>query len=336
MAGSAEHLSSDLHAGVFAASENRSVPRSGRAGSRVLRWSWSCLLVSEGTEPLWLIVALHIAGLFWIGMLCHTELARARPAVHHLTKFYLCIAIGGALGGFFNAIIAPALFNDVWEYPIALVLACLVRQRRSLAAGDAKLTRLDWLLPIGLACATLIAITLVERSGMPAGPASAAMIFGVPVIVCYTFLARPVRFALGVAALLIAATFYHGAHGASQKRVRSFFGVHRITLDRENRYRLLVHGNTEHGRQSLDARRKSEPLAYYHRSGPVGDIFRALRSSRRRRALPLLASARARSRPMLVAANAGRFTKSTVRSCASRVIRAASAISPMRWSAARN
>ncbi|MBF0097641.1 MAG: fused MFS/spermidine synthase [Magnetococcales bacterium] len=63
-------------------------------------------------------------------MSCHGELARLRPAPEHLTLFYLLIALGGALGGLTAAVLAPTLFNDAYELPIAVVfctfLAALV------------------------------------------------------------------------------------------------------------------------------------------------------------------------------------------------------------------
>jgi spermidine synthase len=40
----------------------------------------------------------------------------------------------------------------------------------------------------------------------------------------------------------------------------------------------LVHGNTFHGRQSLAHR--EEPLAYYHRTGPMGQVFAAFAGAR--------------------------------------------------------
>lgn len=57
---------------------------------------------------------------------------------------------------------------------------------------------------------------------------------------------------------------------------RSFFGVYRIKPDEEKRYHFLFHGTTIHGIQSLDPGRRHEPLSYFHRSGPIGQVFSAL------------------------------------------------------------
>jgi hypothetical protein len=86
--------------------------------------------------------ALNLATLFVVSMACHGELARDRPPVEHLTGFYLCLSAGGVLGGICNALIAPAVFNSVAEYPLALVLACLLRPSAR-GGGDNGLGLID-------------------------------------------------------------------------------------------------------------------------------------------------------------------------------------------------
>ncbi len=68
-------------------------------------------------------LVLHFGALFCMCMLCHGELVRSRPAPVHLTEFYLLSAAGGALGGVFVSLLAPALFSTFLEWTIALLLA---------------------------------------------------------------------------------------------------------------------------------------------------------------------------------------------------------------------
>lgn len=65
---------------------------------------------------------LHFAALFSICMLCHGELVRSRPSPARLTEFYLLISAGGALGGVFVSLVAPAMFSTFFEWTIALLL----------------------------------------------------------------------------------------------------------------------------------------------------------------------------------------------------------------------
>ena len=71
-------------------------------------------------------IAVHLIALFVVAMVCHGELARSRPATKYLTGYYLIMSLGGVLGGLFNALVAPLVFNSLLEYPLALVMACML------------------------------------------------------------------------------------------------------------------------------------------------------------------------------------------------------------------
>ena len=160
-----------------------------------------------------------------------------------------------------------------------LVLACVLRpaptqRTRRPPSPNARL--LDWALPAGLAAVTAGLVLGVQKMGVEPGPLSIALMFAAPLLICYLFLFRPLRFGLGVAALLLAGGLYHGEYGGTELRMRSFFAVHRVTVDPTGHFRQLVHGDTVHGRQSLRPGEEHEPLTYYHRSGPIGQVFAAL------------------------------------------------------------
>lgn len=70
-----------------------------------------------------------LVGFFFSALICHQALARARPDVRHLTEFYLFVSLGGVAGGALTAFAAPLIFNNVYEYPLALAAACLFRPR---------------------------------------------------------------------------------------------------------------------------------------------------------------------------------------------------------------
>ena len=83
------------------------------------------LLIIQATRPVALVYPLHLVTFFLAAMLCHGELHRSRPPAEDLTRFYVWIAAGGAIGGLFNALVAPLLFTRVLEYPLALLLLAL-------------------------------------------------------------------------------------------------------------------------------------------------------------------------------------------------------------------
>ncbi|MCE9563528.1 MAG: fused MFS/spermidine synthase [Planctomycetes bacterium] len=82
-------------------------------------------------------IILHILTFFAAALMCHYELARDRPAPQYLTGFFLLMSLGGVLGGTFNALVAPLIFPHPYEYPIALIIACLMVPKLLEADKDA-------------------------------------------------------------------------------------------------------------------------------------------------------------------------------------------------------
>ena len=72
---------------------------------------------------------------------------------------------------------------------------------------------------------------------------------------------------------MLGSSLHSGQQGYKLHAERNFFGVSRVTLDPTRRFHRIVHGNTLHGQQFIERERRCEPLAYYHRTGPVGSIL---------------------------------------------------------------
>jgi hypothetical protein len=229
--------------------------------------------LSGATEPAWFLVPLHLVFFFMAAMICHGRLAEDRPPAAHLVEYYFWIGLGGMAGGFFNAIVAPAVFNTVVEYPAAIVLACFMLGHPGVRNRPQAL-RLDAGLPVGILLLTIVLSLAIPRSSM-SHIEQLAMILGIPIMAAYIFRDRPVRLGLCVAAIMLGSTFYPAAGGQALEVERNFFGVLRVTRDLSGNLHLLYHGNTVHGKQFTDAPRRCEPLAYYHRNGPLGDILQA-------------------------------------------------------------
>src|SRR6202034_544217 len=76
---------------------------------------------SDGNPNIACAIPTFIAALFIGCMVCNGELVRLRPDPRYLTSFYMMIALGGALGGVFVAIIAPRVFHTYLELPLSMV-----------------------------------------------------------------------------------------------------------------------------------------------------------------------------------------------------------------------
>jgi hypothetical protein len=225
----------------------------------------------------WQSILLHLAMFFVAAMACHGQLAQDRPDTRYLTEYYLWISIGGVLGGVFNAIVAPMVFATVAEYPLAMVGACLLQR----PAGSAVARRVDrWLdlgWPLGLGVLEIGLLLALRTTAWNGTWAGLAMVFAVTVAACLFVRKRPIRFGLGYAVALLAFAMYARLGEGSLLRVeRNFYGVKRVVSRSNGDVHILYHGTTLHGIQQTDPAHAREPLAYYHRNGPVGDVFSAL------------------------------------------------------------
>ena len=221
-----------------------------------------------------LALFLNLASFFAIAMVCHGEVAKARPPTYRLTEFYFCISLGGVLGGLFNALLAPILFTNVWEFPLVFVLACL------LMPGDRSYQKVplacDLLFPMALFAFLIAKQTVPVPDWQPAFLAVALVaVNAIPAILLMSFRKRPLRFALGIAAVFAVPVVATSA-AKTIATYRSFFGVYRVSSSEDGRARLLWHGTTVHGAESLIPGEETMPTGYYSREGPFGRFFAAL------------------------------------------------------------
>jgi hypothetical protein len=277
--------------------------------------------------PITASIGLHLLTFFLIALYCHGELARTRPATRYLTQFYLLIALGGVLGGLFNAL-APLLFNSVVEYNVALVLACVLLPQADsgtkvwlarffpdkLAKAVGVLTDVALAAALGLVAFFLLRCFLTTpdektwRASLRDDITPAVvwikehwrfdlfrmekpLVFGLVTLLCYSFVMRPIRFGLAVAAFLWAGTYYEMPQPDRVRTLhqeRSFFGVLKVQYYPEEDGYTLTHGTTLHGEEIRKPGEKSEPLTYYHTSGPIGQVFAEFTGSRAKRNVGLI------------------------------------------------
>lgn len=235
-----------------------------------------CPTLSQGTFSLPVLLLLYLAVLFGMALVFHGELSLTRPAVGSLTEFYLCLSIGGVLGGVFNSLLAPVVFKTVMELPLVLIFAAIMGPIFNADAGKTSAwdRRKDWLLPIALGLTMVAVILGLAHTGIKPGHVETTLVFGYSLLWCLSFGNRRTRFALGLVAMLLASWLY-APYGHLLKVERSFFGVYRVRNSPDGRFRQLYHGAIAHGTQSLDPKMSREPLAYYTRTGPAGAVMAA-------------------------------------------------------------
>ena len=162
-------------------------------------------LLMDAAEPFGLIAALHLGAFFGVCLLCHGELAKDRPPPEHLTAFYFWLSLGGVLGGLFNALVAPIVFHKLGmvEYPLALVLAAMVRPRSEELADGPPLRTADVLivlLLLGISVGLVLIVPLFvsvptesdDPDALPARLLRGGLMFGLPSVAAFA-LVPPAR-----------------------------------------------------------------------------------------------------------------------------------------------
>jgi hypothetical protein len=225
------------------------------------------------------LVPFHLIVFFVTALVCHGELAATKPPPSRLTDFYLCIAIGGMLGGIFNAVVAPAVFDSVLEYPLTILAACAVRPRVASTSSPRRITW-DMVLITG-ACAFM----LWTRLSDPNRPIPGLVILSSAFVAmaCLRMSRDSARFTVAIGLVVISGIVAGATREGILLAERNFFGVREVREDFGKQMRWLMHGTTNHGAQSTDPAKRGEPVTYYYRSGPIGDVFRAFPPTSQRR-----------------------------------------------------
>jgi hypothetical protein len=262
-----------------------------------------CVALFAGADlPIVHQVAIYSATI-WVGcMICHGELYRLRPDPSQLTSFYLLISTGGAIGGLFVALVAPAVFPNFYE--IHLALALVVALLLALSFADrAALTPTRWrVLAALLALAALYGADralafAATRFGPLAGPAFSPWIdfwqriefatlhwplwvVTAALIALGIYLRRRRSIPLNGHALtcsllgagLCALMIVLGVHikdsfADALISTRNFYGVLSVheyeRTNPESHYYLLQHGRITHGIQFADPERARLPTSYF-------------------------------------------------------------------------
>ena len=219
----------------------------------------------------WVTFVLHLLLFFLASLVCHQRLAQSRPHISKLVEYYLWIAVGGVLGGIFNALLAPLIFPMPVEYPIAIVLACLMRPSTNEEKQSGKWFRI--IFPSFIVLLTFGLSLLVPRLRLSLRYEEAIVLL-VPLALCFVIcIQRPIAFGLGFAAVMLGALPYLNTSTGILASERNFFGIWRVTEHPTTGIRRLHHGSTVHGVQLTYESQQCYAGSYYHKDGPIGQVF---------------------------------------------------------------
>jgi hypothetical protein len=181
---------------------------------------------------MWWQLIVYSGTLFVCCMVCHGELATTKPTPRYATWFYLIVSAGGALGGILVAIVAPLVLHDFWEYHLGLG-------------------------------ATVSLAFLSTFMHSPEDPRAKMLARGSAIV----------GVGLIVALAIVAVGEFHSQ--GNLETDRNFYGVLRVNeveyIGSENGPRReLIHGQTQHGFQYLDAEKRHWPTSYYGQASGIG------------------------------------------------------------------
>lgn len=223
--------------------------------------------------PMWVGILGHLLNFFLFAMFFHGSLAKDRPHPSHLTEFFLLLSVGGALGGLFNAVIAPLLFDRAIDYHLIVVLGVALiappKWRVHNPYGN------PWVIPtlmVPIWAFYLYAMDFWALKDPKTLPFTVLILAPLYLASVWRPRLENVGFSLVIA---LGAYSYLKTPGIITYE-RSFFAAYKV-YEREygeaGRFRKFSHGTTTHGAQSLDPEKETTPVSYHHPEGPVGQIL---------------------------------------------------------------
>lgn len=242
--------------------------------------------------PISIKTCFHMTTFFLVALACHSDLAKDRPGTGNLTKYYLLISLGGVLGGAFNALVAPVVFQSVIEYPAMLVIAYILTvypaasekrgvKKKDKKKGRVKTWKTDVLWIASVTAAAFLGMIVLKRSA-PDQIAQYYVVLSAIGLIMISGIFRRYRFgiALGICMVLLNTVGLESSLGQIVYRERTFYGLTRVHrwVSQSQSAKILMNGTTCHGFQFQGDESRRIPTTYYSFNGPLGDIFGFVRN----------------------------------------------------------
>jgi SAM-dependent methyltransferase len=193
-----------------------------------------CVTLSQSNPSIWILIPLYSATLFAACMVCHGELARSKPDPRYLTGFYLMLAVGGALGGVLVGLVAPNVFDELYELPIGMLALC----------------------PLVFAALYLDRSSILHGRG---GKIAQLVLVGLTAALAYALLQD---YRANSADLRLSSRNFYGVLNV------------RDSGEGPEAMRTLAHGTIIHGKQFLEGERRDWPTTYYGKESGVALAIR--------------------------------------------------------------
>lgn len=256
----------------LAFAEKRGAAKAATRGAPIALLICACGAAGDTVPYPMVMLAAALVGLFLLSVALHARLFDDRPPPDQLTRFYLVMSIGGALGGLFTALVAPTIFDWTYEHPILLLAAGLLLP---LANPFAKVAAI-WASPLAARFELVLALIVIAAMALAVAVPSALLVsllalvlVGVVAIGCR----RLFVFTLAAVMLVGGGLDKLGLSLSPGKMTRSFFGIYAVR-DNGNGSRQLVHGTTAHGIQNRGSEaRERMATAYYSPRSGVGQAM---------------------------------------------------------------
>lgn len=220
-------------------------------------------------------IPLLLLAYFLISLYCHSILVGRRPDSSKLTTYYILMSLGGVLGGAFNALLAPLIFDAVYEFILVLVLVLFLRPDGFVfpKSGE-KPWRLFF---FGVGAAIFNAVMLFQAGG----ELQYILFISFVILAISSMRFNTGRlFKAGVFSVIIICTFVFNMFGSNNfYQDRSFYSVMGVKIG-ETEYGKIhrfIHGDTLHNYQIREEGLYTVPTAYYIEGGSIHTAVQAAR-----------------------------------------------------------
>jgi len=190
------------------------------------------------------MLVIQLGTLFTCCMVCHGELVRLKPSPRYLTSFYLHISFGGALGGIMVAVVAPQIFVDYFEYPLAMLSSCFLFLGILYLDKASRLRRGRPIWAWGLLVPLFIATVFVFSQGM--------------------------KKQMGGGVVVWASRNFYGTLSVKSKPANSSDA---LSWNEQVHVWVLRSGQVKHGCQSIEKDKQHIPTTYFQVTSGVGRLL---------------------------------------------------------------